>query len=89
MGKAVIATPMALEGIGAVAGEHAWEAATADQWTRLLGQALNDPERCRRLGLAARRFAEDHFRWTTRLDELSRLPGLECCFSPRSMTNDE
>ena len=76
MGKAVIATPAALEGIGAVPGEHAWQAATADEWTQLLAQALSDPARCRSLGAAARRFVEERFCWTTRLEEFDSLPGL-------------
>jgi polysaccharide biosynthesis protein PslH len=48
MGKAVVATPPALEGIGLNPDLHARQAATADQWVRSVSELLSDPAQRRR-----------------------------------------
>jgi glycosyltransferase involved in cell wall biosynthesis len=56
-GKAVVASPLALEGIPARAGEHVRVVDGLDELVAALDELLGDPELRRRLGEAARRFA--------------------------------
>lgn len=56
-GKAVVASPLALEGIPARAGEHVRVVDGRDELVAALDELLGDPELRRRLGAAARRFA--------------------------------
>ncbi|MFZ5828917.1 MAG: TIGR03087 family PEP-CTERM/XrtA system glycosyltransferase [Planctomycetota bacterium] len=76
MGKAVVASPAALEGVGATAGIHAEEAATENEWIAAVGALLEQPARQAELGLAARAFVERHYCWSARLSQLEKVPGL-------------
>ncbi len=73
MGLPMVITPVANEGIRAVHGENVVVAdgpeAFADETVALLG----DPERRRRLGLAAREFIVRHWSWETHFAEQERI----------------
>lgn len=69
-GKAVVATPLANEGIGASAGEHLVEAANATDFAREVVALLGDPARRSRLGQAARAYIERHWTWERFFGEL-------------------
>jgi glycosyltransferase involved in cell wall biosynthesis len=57
-GKAVVGTPPAFEGLDVVPGEQALVAADDPALVDAIGGLLDDPERRRRLGAAARAWAE-------------------------------
>lgn len=69
-GKAVVATPLANEGIGAIAGKHLVEAASAAEFAREVVALLGDPSRRARLGQAARAYIERHWTWERFFGEL-------------------
>lgn len=79
MAKPVVATPQSLEGIGVTPNVHVCRAATPHEWVRSISDLLADPDRCARLGRAARAFVEDQFQWKTQLAPLAALPGLSEC----------
>jgi len=76
MGKAVVATPQAVEGLAVQSGVHLCEAATPGDWVRTLGALLSDPARRAELGRAGRAFVEAHHRWDSQLAAFTQLPGL-------------
>lgn len=79
MGKPVVATHQALEGIAVTPDVHVCRAATPREWVRSISELLTDPDRCARLGRAARAFVEEQFQWKTQLALLAGLPGLSEC----------
>ena len=79
MGKPVVATHQALEGIGVTPDVHVCRAATPHEWVRSISGLLTDPDRCARLGRAARAFVEERFQWKAQLASLAALPGLRKC----------
>ncbi len=88
-GKPVVATPQALEGIGATPGVHVCQAATTDEWVQTISTLLCDPGLRSRLGHAARDFVQRQFQWKTQLEPLVRLPGLHKCFqTPNPKTGE-
>ena len=62
-GKAIVATPRALAGLELVPGTHALVADTDADLSAALADLLEDPERRRRIGWAAREWAETHLGW--------------------------
>jgi polysaccharide biosynthesis protein PslH len=62
-GKAVVATPRAAEGVETLAGEVLLIAASDDDLVKMVSALLLDPERRRRLGENARRWAESNLGW--------------------------
>jgi polysaccharide biosynthesis protein PslH len=76
MGKAVVATPGALEGLEVHADVHVCRAATAEQWTATVLRLLGDETLRSRLGIAGRRYVVEHHRWTDQLDRFGSLLGL-------------
>ena len=79
MGKAVVATPQALEGIEAEADLHFYEATTADQWVAATCRLFESADVRQRVGQAGRRFVEDNHHWADCLkpfDELLKGIGL-------------
>lgn len=69
-GKAVVATPVANEGVGAKDGEQLVEAATAEKFAEEVVALLGDPSRRARLGRAARAYIESHWTWEKFFGEL-------------------
>jgi sugar transferase (PEP-CTERM/EpsH1 system associated) len=76
MGKPVVATPQALEGVGATSGVHLCQAATPDQWVQALSDLLSDCDLRSRLGDAARVLVAERFEWEAQLQPLAALLGL-------------
>jgi sugar transferase (PEP-CTERM/EpsH1 system associated) len=76
MGKAVVATPQALEGLGVEAGVHVLRAATPAEWIEATTALLADAGRRGRLGLAGRQYVETHHRWALQLVPFGELLGL-------------
>jgi polysaccharide biosynthesis protein PslH len=77
MGKAVVATPQAIEGLAACSGEHLLEAATPEAWCDAVCRLLSDADERARLGRAGREYVEQFHRWETHLAPFGRLAGLE------------
>lgn len=69
-GRAVVASPAAAEGLES--GEGMLIAEQAEMATALAG-LLTDPDRCERLGAAARAHVAARYRWDARLAPLDRL----------------
>ena len=73
MGKAVVGSPAALEGLEAEAGENLLEADTPDEWRGHILKLLADGEYRGRLGQAARKCVEQKYRWAARMAPLVSL----------------
>ncbi len=76
MGKPVVATPQAIEGIDCVVGRHVLQATSPNEWKRTLLSLAEDVVAQDRIGSAARGFVEENFSWQARLKPLGRLLGL-------------
>ena len=76
MGKAVVASPQALEGLDVVPGTHVLAAATPGEWVEALLHLFDDPALRRRLGEAGRRFVEERHDWGRCLEPFAALLGL-------------
>jgi sugar transferase (PEP-CTERM/EpsH1 system associated) len=76
MGRPVVASPDAFEGIEAEAGRDLLVAATAEDQARVIRHLLSDPTRAAALGAAARRRMEEAYSWDARLAPLAGLIGL-------------
>lgn len=70
MGKAVVAAPPALAALGVQPGTHLLQATTPDEWLSSVSELLASPQRRRHLGLAGRRYVEDHHHWDRCLQPL-------------------
>jgi sugar transferase (PEP-CTERM/EpsH1 system associated) len=77
MGKATVASPQSLAGLGAQAGLHLMEAASRRQWVETILQLLGNQELRRRLGAAGRRYVEEHHCWGRCLQPFGHLLGLK------------
>ena len=73
MGRAVVASSAALEGIEASCGQEVLRADSPEQWTRQIRLLLAEPEQRRRIELAARRAVEDRYSWPARMAPLVSL----------------
>ncbi len=73
MGKALVCTPQALEGIHAEHGRDVLTASDADAFASAVMQLLSDKNRIRELGTLARIFTEDHFSWKNNLAPLDTI----------------
>jgi glycosyltransferase involved in cell wall biosynthesis len=62
-GKAIVATPRALCGLDVVPGTHALVGETDAQLSDAIADLLEDRERRRRVGVAAREWAREHLAW--------------------------
>jgi len=76
MGKAVLATPQALEGLAVQPGVHAESAAEPADWAEKLCRLWADPGRRAALGQAGRRFVETYHQWDQVLRPLAHILGL-------------
>jgi polysaccharide biosynthesis protein PslH len=75
-GKAVIASPQALEGLNVVPGKQVCQADEPVEWFSAITKLLRDDRERRRLGAAARAFVCQHHRWDSCLRPLEVLLGL-------------
>jgi len=73
MGRAVVATPAALEGIEADREKEVLAADTPEEWTRQILLVLRDNDRRRELERAARKCVEDKYSWPARMEPLVAL----------------
>jgi sugar transferase (PEP-CTERM/EpsH1 system associated) len=73
MGKAVIGSSEALEGLNVTTGEDVCEASTPEEWITQVGRLLEHPDVAARLGAAGRRFVEKHHCWETCLRPFEQL----------------
>jgi len=73
MGKALVCTPQALEGIHAEPGKEVITASDADAFASAVIQLLGDKNRTRELGTRARAFIEGHFSWKNNLAPLDTI----------------
>lgn len=72
-GKAVVASPQALEGLDVVPETHVYQAHTPAEWIAAIGRLLYDEDECGRLGKAARAFVCERHRWERCLQPLENL----------------
>lgn len=77
MGKAVVASPQALEGLQASPGVHALAASNPAEWVEALASLLSNAESRQSLGTAARRYVEEQHDWTRCLEPFTALLGLD------------
>jgi sugar transferase (PEP-CTERM/EpsH1 system associated) len=75
MARPVVASPAAFEGIEAEPGRHLFVAETAEAQAEAISGLLDDPQRARVLGQAARRRMEQVYRWDARLAPLGDIVG--------------
>lgn len=79
MGRAVVVSPQALEGLAAIPGEHLEVAESPKDWARTIAELLDDEARRWRLGTAARHFVEQHHCWETCLRPFAVVLGIGPC----------
>lgn len=83
MGRAVLASPAALEGLDVAVGQECVSADTPAAWRDRLVALLGDPAERARLGRAARRRVEQSYGWSARMEPLvalcRRLAGAPRC----------
>lgn len=70
MEKALVATRLAVEGLGLTEGDHYLAAETADEFAAAIRGLAADPARRERLGRSGRVLVEERFAWTRIGDEL-------------------
>jgi glycosyltransferase involved in cell wall biosynthesis len=63
MGKAVVASPVALAALTAEPGRDLLAAGTPKEWAAAVSLLLGDPDRRAALGRTGRRYVEEHHRW--------------------------
>jgi sugar transferase (PEP-CTERM/EpsH1 system associated) len=73
MGKAVVASPLAIEGLEVQPGRDVLEAQSAEQWHQCLTRLLGDADLLHRLGQQARQSVENVYSWDQRLAPLVEL----------------
>ena len=76
MGKAVVASPQALTGLGVGPGEHVLSASSPWEWVEAIGQLLDDAGFRQRLGSEGRLYVEENHDWGRCLDPFGSLVGL-------------
>ncbi|MCE9552263.1 MAG: TIGR03087 family PEP-CTERM/XrtA system glycosyltransferase [Planctomycetes bacterium] len=76
MGRPVVATPQALEGLNLVPGEHAIAAGSVEDWVTALERLHRDATERRRLGDAARALVIQRHAWESCLAPIDALLGL-------------
>jgi glycosyltransferase involved in cell wall biosynthesis len=77
MGKAVVASPGAIEGLRAEPGVHLLDASTPDEWVDAVTRLLDDRDLGRRLGAAGRAYVEEAHSWERCLAPFGTLLGLD------------
>ncbi len=79
MAKAVVASPLCLQGLAAEPGRHLLTASDPGEWEEAVLRLLDDGELRRRLGEAGRTFVEEHHRWERCLAPLRELVVRAAC----------
>jgi sugar transferase (PEP-CTERM/EpsH1 system associated) len=72
-GKAVVASPKAIEGLGLAAGEHLLKASTIDEWVTSLRSLFGSDDKRRQLARAGQAFVREHHRWNDCLKPLHAI----------------
>jgi glycosyltransferase involved in cell wall biosynthesis len=72
-GKPVVASPLAIEGLGVVDGEQLLTAETDDEFAERISRVLEDERLRARLGAEARVWAEQNLTWNATLDRFDEL----------------
>ncbi len=72
-GKAVVASPRAVEGICAVPGEHLLLAESDEEFAAAVAQLVRDPARRSAIGEAAHAWAREHLSWDRSASLFERL----------------
>jgi polysaccharide biosynthesis protein PslH len=72
-GKPVVASPLAIEGLGVVDGEQLLTAETDDEFAERISRVLDDDDLRARLGADARAWAERNLTWQATLDRFDEL----------------
>ena len=73
MGRAVVASPEALEGLEVAVGTDSLQARTPNEWQRCILELLQDKARRQQIEHAARTCVEQKYTWTARLQPLLDL----------------
>lgn len=73
MGKTIVCTTMACEGIPVVPGKHVLIANSPGEFLQQIGRVREDPQLRENLGQAAREFAIEHYSWTKIGKDLERV----------------
>lgn len=81
-GKAVVATPVANEGIGATPEEHLVIAASADDFAEAVVNLLRNRERREALGASARAYVEHQWTWEKHFLDLEAAMLAACGIEP-------
>jgi sugar transferase (PEP-CTERM/EpsH1 system associated) len=76
MGKAVVASPAAFEGISAEPGRDLVVAESAEEQAVAISGLLADPAHAASIGAAARRRMEEAYRWEAQLAPLAEIVGM-------------
>lgn len=76
-GKAVVASPQALEGLAVESGRHAMQADAPAEWIETLLQLHRNAARRAALGAHGRQFVEQHHSWPACLQPFAELLDLE------------
>jgi glycosyltransferase involved in cell wall biosynthesis len=72
-GKPVVASRLAIEGLGVADGEQLLTAETDDEFADRISRLLGDDELRARLGAHARAWAEQNLTWPATLDRFDEL----------------
>jgi glycosyltransferase involved in cell wall biosynthesis len=76
VGKPVIASRQAIEGLEVVAGQHLYQATTPDEWLNGISALFLDSAERRRLGATGRSFVLNRHRWDRCLQPFAEVLGL-------------
>jgi polysaccharide biosynthesis protein PslH len=72
-GKALVASPRAVEGVDAAPGEHFLLATDDEEFVETVASLLRDPERRQELAESARAWAEHNLSWSARVEAFEAL----------------
>jgi glycosyltransferase involved in cell wall biosynthesis len=75
MGKPVVATSAALEGLDFVPGEHVLRADSPEDWLAAITQLFNDPAERTRIAESAKTYVEHNHSWSACLAPLDDILG--------------
>ena len=76
-GKPLVVSPQGLEGIDASPGRDLMKAETPSQWVESITRLFDSPAQREAMGRAGRLFVEREYCWSTQLERLHQIPGLD------------